>query len=370
MRYNRNDFQGQALQLASLGWRVFPLHEPGCSCGRSSCSREGKHPRTRNGLKDATTDAEQIRAWWERWPTANIGLRTGSGIVVVDIDGEKGKESARRLRLPPTVTSRTGRGHHLFYRCETTVLNTRGRLGAGIDTRGENGYVILPPSRHASGRRYGWIAAPWRYETAELPEAVRTALLCASQRPSSRPTDGGEAHNAASLWEDQSRSGRDARAVLRLVRQGLTRRQIHAEFVEFSAKYREKLHYSESTAESYFDYTYEWAVDFNGQNRHQARIERASLEQLGASAGREALTRVLLQIVTLDDGEVIDFQLVVPTSERSASWELWTSAVPDVEPASLLAPSAFRAVRVLEGRTLDVVLRGSRVMWAKAVTKK
>lgn len=372
MRYNRHDFLGQALQIASLGWPLFPLHEPGCSCGRPKCPREGKHPRTRNGLKDATTDAAQIRKWWQRWPTANIGLRTGFGLVVVDIDGQPGKESARRLRLPLTVTTRTGRGHHLFYRCETTIRNSRGRLGAGIDVRGENGYVILPPSRHVSGRRYGWIAAPWRYEPTELPEAIVLASCAVSKRSSrTYSAAGGEtAQDGASLWEDQSRSGRDARAVLNLVRQGLTRKQIHAEFVEFSEKYEEKLQSGEHVADTYFGYTYEWAIRFHNANRHVARIEQASLEQLGATSGRDALTRVLLQLVTLDDGEVIDFQLVVPSDDRSTSADIWKAAVPDLDPDDVAARSGYQVVRGLVGRRLDVVLRGSRVVWASAVTKK
>jgi len=44
-----------AFQYASLGWPVLPLYEPvgdRCSCGRSSCSSPGKHPRTRHGLKE------------------------------------------------------------------------------------------------------------------------------------------------------------------------------------------------------------------------------------------------------------------------------------------------------------------------------
>jgi hypothetical protein len=47
---------------ASNGHLVFPLHSPvataeglACSCGQP-CGSEAKHPRTPNGLKDATSD--------------------------------------------------------------------------------------------------------------------------------------------------------------------------------------------------------------------------------------------------------------------------------------------------------------------------
>ena len=76
-----------ALDYAACEWAVFPVHTPrlggACSCNRHPCPSVGKHPRTRNGLKDATTNKEQIRKWWERWPDANIGIACGaSGLAV------------------------------------------------------------------------------------------------------------------------------------------------------------------------------------------------------------------------------------------------------------------------------------------------
>ena len=37
-----------------------------------------KSPYTEHGFKDASTDLDQIREWWTRWPDAGIGIRTGS----------------------------------------------------------------------------------------------------------------------------------------------------------------------------------------------------------------------------------------------------------------------------------------------------
>ena len=47
-----------------------------------------KVPLTRHGFKDATTDEKQIRAWWKRWPNANIGAPTGIAFDVIDVEVE------------------------------------------------------------------------------------------------------------------------------------------------------------------------------------------------------------------------------------------------------------------------------------------
>src|SRR5688500_18269260 len=88
-----------ALTYAARGWRVFPLHfvmpNDACSCSKGAACPEkarGKHPRTKHGHNDATTDEKTIRQWWSQWPNANIGIRTGevSNLLVVDIDPRNG----------------------------------------------------------------------------------------------------------------------------------------------------------------------------------------------------------------------------------------------------------------------------------------
>jgi hypothetical protein len=143
-----------ALAYARRGVPVFPC-EPG-----------GKRPLTYNGFWDATTEARRIRAWWGRWPAANVGVPTGrrSGLLVLDVDPRDGGfESLAVLEReggprPETARARTGGGGvHVFFRYPAgeTVRNSAGTLGSGLDVRGEGGYVVVPPSRTQSA--YGWI---------------------------------------------------------------------------------------------------------------------------------------------------------------------------------------------------------------------
>lgn len=194
-----------ALEYAGKGWPVFPLHSPrptGCSCGRKDCGRVGKHPRTPNGRDDATTEPSQIARWWRTWPDANIGIATGHGMVVVDfdIDHEKGKFGDETLallqeeheELPETVMALTGGGGlHYFFRCSANDLTIGQGIRPGMDFRGEGGYVVAPPSLHASGNRYEWEAAhtPEDTELAELPEWMHKELARGKEQRKRRPDE-------------------------------------------------------------------------------------------------------------------------------------------------------------------------------------
>ena len=65
----------------------------------------------------------------------------------------------------------TGGGgwHYLFRHPGADVRNSVGRLGAGLDIRGDGGYVIAAPSIHVSGRPYKWTRALAQSPPAELP---------------------------------------------------------------------------------------------------------------------------------------------------------------------------------------------------------
>lgn len=194
-----------AAAYAALGLAVFPVHgvdtSGRCSCGKGCGSSAGKHPRTVNGLLDATLDPDQIRTCWHRWPAANIGIATGaaSGLWVLDVDpAHGGLESIERLEavhgeLAPTWCVETGGdGLHLWFLLgEAGLRNSAGRLGPGLDVRAEGGYVIVPPSRHRSGQAYRW-ADGWHPALVALVPAPPWLLALAGDERSPHfiPPDG------------------------------------------------------------------------------------------------------------------------------------------------------------------------------------
>lgn len=163
------DLLKAALEYAAQGWGVFPLHTPrngGCDCPQgAACGRNtGKHPRTRNGLLDATTDELQIRRWWKMWPTANIAIAVPDGYVVVDVDGNAGQDKLRSegKHLTATALQSSGRGAHYVYRTLDKIhprnLIPESSKGAhdGVDLKGPGGYIVAAPSLHMSGEVYDW----------------------------------------------------------------------------------------------------------------------------------------------------------------------------------------------------------------------
>lgn len=189
-----------AIFLASKGFAVFPLYtiEDGrCSCGLAGCPSPGKHPvgtLVPQGVSNATTDAGTIREWWALYPDANIGLATGdaSGVVVIDIDPGHGGEAsfealeARHGPAPDTWSVATGGGglHFYFAMPPLDVRNSAGSIGPGIDVRGNGGYVVAPPSLHASGEAYRWVPElhPRRVPLAELPEWMLARIVSKAER--------------------------------------------------------------------------------------------------------------------------------------------------------------------------------------------
>jgi hypothetical protein len=141
-----------ALTLAARGLRVFP------------CSPRAKTPATVHGVKDATTNLDTIREWWQAVPDYNVAVATGSpsSIFVVDLDSLDAEAELRGLELkhgnlPCSVEVITARGRHIYFKMPaSSVRNSAGKIAPGIDVRGEGGYVLVPPSIHPSGRPYCW----------------------------------------------------------------------------------------------------------------------------------------------------------------------------------------------------------------------
>jgi hypothetical protein len=202
-----------ALGYASRGIPVLPLHYPlprgdlqaltggrppgpstvgtGCSCRDPGCGQPAKHPLgslVPHGVKDATTNRARVLAWWTRHPQANIGLACGHLFDVLDVDGPAGEQAIRTLAATYGLQSsgplvRTGGGGWHYYLAPTGLGNVRPAGLEHVDWRGRGGYVVAPPSRHASGHQYQWI--PGRDMDVPAGE-VPAVLLERLERPQLR----------------------------------------------------------------------------------------------------------------------------------------------------------------------------------------
>jgi hypothetical protein len=152
------ELRAAALTYAAASVPVFPCgSNKRPLIGRDKDGNGRPIPRS-GGLYKATTDESRIRAWWRAWPLAMIGMPTGSrsGQVVLDVDVKSGVNGFDTLRrngwiIPSdAVEVKTPSGGSHFYFSVVTgekIGNSAGKLGPGLDIRGEGGYVILPPSR-------------------------------------------------------------------------------------------------------------------------------------------------------------------------------------------------------------------------------
>ena len=196
-----------AFSYLARGWSVFPAHhittEGFCSCPLGpTCPKPAKHPRGLWGAYETRLPTmQELRRWWGSHPTDNIAIICGklSGLFVLDGDPRNGwEESLRDLRtivtVPPTLTVATGGadgGRHFYYAYppDVTLRNEQRQL-PGMNTRGEGGYVIAPPSLHASGKRYEWLELEDGEALPSVPAPMPPDLLAWFLEPHApRPLD-------------------------------------------------------------------------------------------------------------------------------------------------------------------------------------
>jgi hypothetical protein len=176
-----------SLQPVDVNRQPHPLVGSGCSCRDLSCGQPAKHPLgslVPHGVKDATCNRARLLAWWTRHPQANIGLACGHLFDVLDVDGADGAHAIRTLATQHGLESsgplvRTGGGGWHFYLAPTGLGNARPAGLAHVDWRGRGGYVVAPPSRHASGHPYQWAAG----RDLDTPPGQVPAVLLERLRP-------------------------------------------------------------------------------------------------------------------------------------------------------------------------------------------
>lgn len=127
-----------ALHLVGKGFRVFPI-TPG-----------GTHPMVKFGAESSADPDHITRTWWRSDASRkNVGVHTGDGLMVLDIDtGHGGGESIQSLLavhgpLPDTyAVSTPSGGAHFYFTTDKDVRNSASKVGPGIDIRGHNGFVV------------------------------------------------------------------------------------------------------------------------------------------------------------------------------------------------------------------------------------
>lgn len=169
----RAEIARAALRYAARGWSVIPAEA------------RGKRPLVAwQPFQQHAATADELAAWFRRWPRANVAVVTGaiSGIVVLDVDpphgGTESLAEAEALHgpLPATLEARTGGGgRHLYFAHPGGIVRNRVGLAPGLDLRGDGGCVIAPPSVHPSGARYAWAAGvgPGDRAPAPMPRWLR-----------------------------------------------------------------------------------------------------------------------------------------------------------------------------------------------------
>jgi hypothetical protein len=162
-----------ALDYGRLGWSVIPIEARGKRPLIPWQVYQSRHP-----------DPPEVANWFGRWPDANIAIVTGvvSHLAVLDLDPRHGADislaSLEQAHGPigDTVEAETGGGgRHLYFAHPGEILHNRVGLAPGIDLRGDGGYVVAPPSIHASGVPYRWVRSPEVCPLAPFPAWLSAA---------------------------------------------------------------------------------------------------------------------------------------------------------------------------------------------------
>lgn len=136
----------------------------------------------------SSSDAEQITAWWQRWPNASIAIHTGkSGLVAFDLDIDVLPDELAWMRDGLFQATRTcgERGHYVFATADTFVSGHLALTNGTVvgEVRSGNSVIVAAPSPHhkakAEGGQYRWHRPG---VIPALPEAAHTYLRTSVQR--------------------------------------------------------------------------------------------------------------------------------------------------------------------------------------------
>ena len=229
------------IAYAKLGYCLHPL-KPGT-----------KQPLLQDWPHKASADERTIRHWLDHWPHCNWGIVTGEGFSVLDIDpaalvagwpGEKRQRNLKATRCPLAQTPRGG--FHLYFKADWP--NTTGKIAPGVDTKGQGGYIVVPPStldataykepvELINGGAYRWIRPLMPVDQLPPPPPwLDEAVKAASRQAEPKTTDSDALAQKAlrdceTLPEGQRNDGL-TRLAGKLRRLGLSQPELEAALLE------------------------------------------------------------------------------------------------------------------------------------------
>ena len=183
-----------ALAYVARGLSVLPCHavvDGTCTCGRADCGRSaGKHPKTVNGVRDASRDPVTLAKWFaDTHAPVNLAIATGepSGTWVMDVDdmARWPRSNLSTAQLPPTPVVVTGSGtRHYYWRWTDALADMKNavKFAGALDVRTTGGIVVVPPSIHRSGSEYRWLVSPDDVPLADAPYGCSISPPSAARR--------------------------------------------------------------------------------------------------------------------------------------------------------------------------------------------
>lgn len=200
------------LRAASAAFPVAPAAHPsgyGCSCDRIGCPAPGMHPVSFAWQTQSTTDPEQVRRWVRAHPLANFITATGRSHDVLDVPADAGALALHRLdqhSVPVGPVAECGPDRFLFFTATRgTPVDEDEWWPCALDCHPETlaehpglrwhcrgSYVLLPPSRHPSGRTVTWLRGPDHPLPDPLPLLEVLTDACETVDPQQRRPEPGE----------------------------------------------------------------------------------------------------------------------------------------------------------------------------------
>lgn len=180
--FSTDIFEGSAYLIDTLGFFLFPM-ELVTTIDAQGLAHLGKKPLVK--WKDVSTNNVDIlhgmlKRFQQQGKNPQIGIDCAkSGIFVLDVDvrnGAKGLESLAQLeekyeKLPQTLLAKTPSGGlHYYFRGHGANSASSPLVGVNLDTRGDGGLIVCPPSVADTGECYCWINPPDCVEMADAPQ--------------------------------------------------------------------------------------------------------------------------------------------------------------------------------------------------------